>query len=52
MDSVRYAYDRLNVPVADADLKKLPHVTFPEGSEEHTCLYVQRQKLYGYLSSR
>ncbi|UMX67993.1 hypothetical protein MJ560_05030 [Klebsiella pneumoniae] len=36
MDGVRYVRDRFNVPVADADLEKLPYVTFPEGSEEHT----------------
>ncbi|OZZ33965.1 pyruvate dehydrogenase (acetyl-transferring), homodimeric type, partial [Klebsiella pneumoniae] len=33
MDGVRYVRDRFNVPVADADLEKLPYVTFPEGSE-------------------
>jgi pyruvate dehydrogenase E1 component len=52
MDGVRYVRDRFNVPVADADLEKLPYVTFPEGSEEHTYLHAQRQKLHGYLPSR
>lgn len=28
MDGVRYVRDRFNVPVADADLEKLPYVTF------------------------
>ena len=40
------------MPVADADLEKLPYVTFPEGSEEHTYLHAQRQKLNGYLPTR
>lgn len=52
MDGVRYVRDRFNVPVADADLEKLPYVTFPEGSEEHTYLHAQRQKLNGYLPTR
>lgn len=52
MDGVRYVRDRFNVPVADADIEKLPYVTFPEGSEEHTYLHAQRQKLHGYLPSR
>ncbi len=44
--------DRFNVPVSDADIEKLPYITFPEGSEEHTYLHAQRQKLHGYLPSR
>lgn len=31
---------------------QLPYITFPEGSEEHTYLHAQRQKLHGYLPSR
>jgi pyruvate dehydrogenase E1 component len=38
---------RLPMPI-----EKLPYVTFPEGSEEHTYLHAQRQKLHGYLPSR
>ena len=52
MDGVRYVRDRFNVPVSDADIEKLPYITFPEGSEEHTYLHAQRQKLHGYLPSR
>jgi pyruvate dehydrogenase complex dehydrogenase (E1) component len=40
------------VPVADEQVENLPYVTFPEGSEEHTYLHAQRQKLHGYLPSR
>lgn len=49
MDGVRHIRDRFNVPVSDADIEKLPYITFPEGSEEHTYLHAQRQKLHGYL---
>lgn len=52
MDGVRYVRDRFNVPVADADLEKLPYITFPEGSEEHKYLHERRQALHGYLPSR
>jgi len=52
MDGVRYVRDRFNVPVTDAEIEKLPYVTFAEGSEEHTYLHAQRQKLHGYLPSR
>ncbi len=52
MDGVRHIRDRFNVPVSDADIEKLPYITFPEGSEEHTYLHAQRQKLHGYLPSR
>ena len=44
MDGVRHIRDRFNVPVSDADIEKLPYITFPEGSEEHTYLHAQRQK--------
>ncbi|MFX7878680.1 hypothetical protein ABTK13_20660, partial [Acinetobacter baumannii] len=43
MDGVRHIRDRFNVPVSDADIEKLPYITFPEGSEEHTYLHAQRQ---------
>ena len=52
MDGVRHIRDRFNVPVSDVDIEKLPYITFPEGSEEHTYLHAQRQKLHGYLPSR
>lgn len=44
MDGVRHIRDRFNVPVSDADIEKLPYITFPEGSEEHTYLHAQRSE--------
>ncbi|VTP64086.1 Pyruvate dehydrogenase E1 component [Leclercia adecarboxylata] len=52
MDGVRYIRDRFNVPVTDEQVENLSYITFPEGSEEHTYLHAQRQKLNGYLPSR
>lgn len=52
MDGVRHFRDRFNVPVADADLEKLPYITFPKGSEEYNYLHGQREKLDGYLPAR
>ncbi|WP_171900341.1 hypothetical protein, partial [Salmonella enterica] len=52
MAGVRYVRERFNVPVADADLEKLPYITFPEGSEEHKYLHERRQALHGYPPSR
>ena len=31
--AVRHIRDRFNVPVSDADIEKLPYITFPEGSQ-------------------
>lgn len=52
MDGVRYIRDRFNVPVTDEQVENLSYITFPEGSEEHTYLHAQRQKLHGYLPAR
>lgn len=52
MDGVRYIRDRFNVSVFDVDIEKLSYIIFSEGFEEYIYLYVQRQKLYGYLLSR
>ena len=51
-EGVRYIRDRFNVPVSDEEIENLPYVTFAEGSEEHTYLHGQRQKLGGYLPTR
>ncbi|MBU5894404.1 hypothetical protein JVW19_20760, partial [Vibrio cholerae O1] len=39
-------------PVADADIEKLPYVTFEKDSEEYKYLHERREKLEGYLPSR
>lgn len=52
MEGVRYIRDRFNVPVADADLEKLPYVTFDPQSAEQRYLLDQRSKLGGFLPSR
>ncbi|CAG8933418.1 unnamed protein product, partial [Penicillium salamii] len=52
MDGVRYIRDRFNVPVTDDKIESLPYVTFEKGSEEHTYLHGQREKLGGYLPTR
>ena len=38
MDGVRHIRDRFNVPVSDADIGKLPYITFPKGSEEYLTI--------------
>lgn len=52
MDGVRYFRDRFNVPVSDADIEKLPFITFDKDSEEYKYLHERRQALGGYLPSR
>lgn len=52
MDGVRYFRNRFNVPVADADLEKLPYVTFDNASEESKYLHQRRAELNGYLPTR
>ncbi|MFB6435129.1 MAG: pyruvate dehydrogenase (acetyl-transferring), homodimeric type [Candidatus Malihini olakiniferum] len=52
MDDVRYFRDRFNVPVSDADIEKLPFITFDKDSYEYKYLHERRQALGGYLPSR
>lgn len=49
MDGVCYVCDCFNVLVVDVDFEKLLYVIFLEGFEEYIYLYVQCQKLNGYL---
>ncbi len=44
--------DRFGIPVADADLEKLPFIRFAEGSAEHTYLMERRAALGGSLPQR
>jgi len=50
--SVKAFRDRFKLPVADADLEKLPYLTFPEGSKELAYMRERRMALGGYLPSR
>jgi pyruvate dehydrogenase E1 component len=50
--SVKAFRDRFKLPVADADLEKLPYLTFPEGSKELNYMRERRMALGGYLPAR
>lgn len=52
MEDIRHFRDRFNVPVSDADLEKLPFISFEPGSEEYEYLHARRQALGGYLPTR
>ena len=52
MEGVFHLRDRFNIPVADADIGKLPYVTFSENSAEFNYLHERRQALLGYLPLR
>jgi pyruvate dehydrogenase E1 component len=44
--------NRFRLPIADADVDKLPYLTFPEGSRELEYMKERRQALGGWLPSR
>jgi pyruvate dehydrogenase E1 component len=50
--SIKAFRDRFKLPVPDADLEKLPYLTFPEGSPELNYMRERRMALGGYLPSR
>lgn len=52
LSGVKHVRDQFNVPVSDADLEKLPYVTFAKGSDEYKYLHERRQALQGYLPTR
>jgi pyruvate dehydrogenase E1 component len=52
VDAVRHYRDRFQIAVPDADLEKVPYVTFPEGSKELEYMRERRKELGGYLPSR
>jgi pyruvate dehydrogenase E1 component len=52
MESVKRFRDRFRIPVADADLEKVPYVRFPEGSPELEYMRGRRMALGGYLPQR
>jgi pyruvate dehydrogenase E1 component len=51
-DEVRHYRDRFQIAVPDAELAKVPYVTFPEGSKELEYMRARRNELGGYLPSR
>lgn len=52
MEGVHHFRDRFNVPVADADIEKLPYITFEKDSEEYKYLHERRRALKGYVPTR
>ena len=52
VDSLKRFRDRFRIPVADADLEKIPYVRFPEGSPELEYMRGRRMALGGYLPQR
>jgi pyruvate dehydrogenase E1 component len=44
--------NRFRLPIADADVDKLPYLTFPEGSRELAYMRERRESLGGWLPSR
>ncbi len=44
--------NRFRLPIADADVDKLPYLTFPEGSPELNYMKERRQSLGGWLPAR
>lgn len=49
---VKHFRDRLNIPVSDEDIEKLPYFSFKENTEEYRYLHERRQALQGYIPSR
>ncbi len=52
VEALRKFRDRFKIPVADADLEKVPYVRFAEGSPELEYMRARRMELGGYLPSR
>jgi len=51
-DDIRYFRDRFNIPIADADLPKIPFYRPAENTPEMKYLHERRQALGGYLPKR
>ena len=51
-ESVKRFRDRFSIPVADADLEKLPYLKLPEDSPEFKYMKERRMALGGFLPSR
>jgi pyruvate dehydrogenase E1 component len=51
-DDIRYFRDRFNIPIADADLAKIPFYKPADDTPEMRYLHERRQALGGYLPKR
>jgi pyruvate dehydrogenase E1 component len=47
LDALRHFRDRFQIPIADAELEKVPFIKFPEGSKELDYMRARRQELGG-----
>ena len=52
LDSVKEYRDKLNIPISDADIEKVPYYKPSEDSEEIKYIKQKRQELNGYLPQR
>lgn len=52
IEGIQYLRDRFNIPVANADIEKLPYITFEKHTAEYQYLHERRQALNGYIPSR
>jgi pyruvate dehydrogenase E1 component len=52
VDAIRRFRDRFALPVPDAEIDKVPYLTFPEGSRELAYMRERRNALGGYLPQR
>jgi pyruvate dehydrogenase E1 component len=52
VDSIRAMRDRFELPVPDADIEKVPYLTFAAGSPEAEYMKTKRMELGGFLPSR
>src|SRR6201987_1685312 len=52
VDSIRAMRERFELPVPDADIEKVPYLTFPAGSPEAEYMKDRRMDLGGFLPSR
>ncbi|WP_343192748.1 pyruvate dehydrogenase (acetyl-transferring), homodimeric type [Buchnera aphidicola (Taiwanaphis decaspermi)] len=52
IENIYYIRDKLNIPINNKKIKKLPFISFKKGSEEFQYLHNKRKKLGGYLPTR
>src|SRR5246500_1029305 len=52
VESIRAMRDRFELPVPDAEIEKVPYLTFPAGSPEAEYMKARRMDLGGFLPSR
>jgi len=52
VESIRAMRDRFELPVPDAEIEKVPYLTFPAGSPEAEYMKARRMDLGGFLPTR